>query len=1313
VLRELWGTMDVMGMLEYSGLDAMKREFMATEARGEEMTIALFVQTMLRYIRASGASKAARAELISALCELFNDIDVNGNGSVDWEEFTNFCVESGMSSARIPKKPLDFVFKERKDYNDHTSRGSFIKKMRWIPRLQRILVCEADAKAVKVYKHDCTLLAQITRAPKKGKYVQDADAGVFYDMCYLEKHNQLAISSSDMSILFYEPKFKKHIGFTDEFTLVDTLNYEKDFSNLKSPIRPSSQSSMCWSVTTDTLFTSGANVEGIICVWDVCPETAKKTLRTTIREHTNMVTDMVVVVEHAFMVSASLDHTIRLWDITSCRARGQLAQHKKGVRQLIYSQKNDLLLSVGFEFDCYAWALESKHLVMTLSGHRFPLVGVQLVQFSATEELAVTADIAGNFRLWEVQREAGQAVCKQWFKTQSTLSQFEPRMFVSVPPERNIVAAGSKLHIFNAAPVPRKDMVPVKALYAKVTQEFIMVYGSCIKVYDAHSGHLCKEFHAFMGSELTDCVLDGAHRKLVVGNKAGQVLVFNLMNMEVLTSAAPHDAAVHSVLCVTQDEVLISAGWDQQLRVHHDIEGKKATLIRFVERSHAEELTCSAMSYSASMIATAAADFSVRVWDYQSFKMEHECIAHASEVTAMAFVETLPLLLTADCMGNVLMWAVRPHPKAGTCLHAFQNFAPLQEEAEEEKEGGGEGTFITETKPNPRRRRTEVGISVMEAVYVPERENGDNGVDEDGGSTSNTIPAQCLLFTGDDHGDIKQWDLSATITRLCVCPIHASKRPCNHPMYNPHQTRHLDGGQAAASIGAGGQAKLFTARSQTSISGHPSVLLPDGILSGNSNNLLERKRSFVEKGGMPRGISNCMLPIDVEQVAAWSAHSDSVRSLQVIYHPPSILSASYDGSARVFTWAGDNCLGTICNSEDEVMHIAKGHWKEPAWLFEGDDSALKLEKKNEADAVNRELSRKKREARSGKRRDGGGQREAEKKGGKESRHHQRSRAKALKAAKRRSAREAAAERNEQETPRASYRRDLRTDALVQARPQTRKYASNVNDFEAMGGMDGQSEAPSLNFTDDHSVSATDHTMPMAIGAAMMRMKQTKARVNYQHFDVEENRKMANRSKAAMMNVDVDTSPSPFLKEHLFASAASASSRHAFLERMKMVPLQTILRTIPHEEVSLGQGRKQMKSLSQSVDTGVEGDGMQHSKQPRGKKSSVIGGSLPHSTRRSSRAEMQASVQSKSQPYLVSKINAIIAEASALDGTALDDSGVASGNQELEQGKRGDQPHAGKGAGQGPKRQTWMKGGRFSPVSGSRSKHKGVPSHNTR
>jgi len=50
-----------------------------------------------------------KSDLVVDLCELFAQIDFNGDGTVEWPEFTSFCVEAGMVASQNVTKPVKCV----------------------------------------------------------------------------------------------------------------------------------------------------------------------------------------------------------------------------------------------------------------------------------------------------------------------------------------------------------------------------------------------------------------------------------------------------------------------------------------------------------------------------------------------------------------------------------------------------------------------------------------------------------------------------------------------------------------------------------------------------------------------------------------------------------------------------------------------------------------------------------------------------------------------------------------------------------------------------------------------------------------------------------------------------------------------------------------------------------------------------------------------------------------------------------------------------------------------------------------------------
>ncbi|KAF0775269.1 hypothetical protein AaE_001029, partial [Aphanomyces astaci] len=145
--------MDLMMRLKGGqAFKAISDEFHAREQMlGQDgLPLADFVEIMLKGLP-KAKSGADAYDTISGLIDLFNDIDINGDGTLELSEFTSYCVDAGMVATRVKVAPLKYQYIKNKEFVDRTTEGSGIEKIKWCPVLKRALVVETKANSVKIY----------------------------------------------------------------------------------------------------------------------------------------------------------------------------------------------------------------------------------------------------------------------------------------------------------------------------------------------------------------------------------------------------------------------------------------------------------------------------------------------------------------------------------------------------------------------------------------------------------------------------------------------------------------------------------------------------------------------------------------------------------------------------------------------------------------------------------------------------------------------------------------------------------------------------------------------------------------------------------------------------------------------------------------------------------------------------------------------------------------------------------------------------------------------------------------------------------
>eukprot|EP00913_Durusdinium_trenchii_P004692 g4357.t1 len=240
------------------------------------------------------------------------------------------------------------------------------------------------------------------------------------------------------------------------------------------------------------------------------------------------------------------------------------------------------------------------------------------------------------------------------------------------------------------------------------------------------------------------------------------------------------------------DKNIITVSWDRSIVVH-DESNKTEVVHRRATNSHKGDITCVAYSRHLGLIATGSTDCVIAVREYLKLRILACLLGHKTDVTALAFVEPYPLLVSADFGGNVAVWALptisgKDHKFANKVLTRFINMQSLESSASD--------------------------------------------------------------------GEVRSWDLSALLPAAGIqkCP------PIPDAEWDPYKRVENDASHTAETVA--------------------------------------RKAAEV-----PELQAQMDQPL-VRQGISWKAHSDSLRTLKVYSNPPCVVTAGFDGMAKIWTREG-------------------------------------------------------------------------------------------------------------------------------------------------------------------------------------------------------------------------------------------------------------------------------------------------------------------------------------------------------------------------------------------------------------------------
>jgi WD40 repeat protein len=378
-------------------------------------------------------------------------------------------------------------------------------------------------------------------------------------------------------------------------------------------------------VSPDGRWAVSASSDHTLKVWDL--ETGRGL--HTLEGHSSPVNGVAVSPDGLRAVSASHDQTLKVWDLETGRELHTLKGHSAAVTGVAVSPDGRRAVSASDDKTLKVWDLETGRELCTLEGHSS---GVTSVAVSPDGRRAVSASWEKTLKVWDL--ETGRAL-----RTLEGHSNIVAGVAVSPDGWRAVSAAHDHtLKVWDLE--TGRELRTLKGHSFWVTGVAVSPDGrwavsassdNTLKVWDLETGRELRtlEGHA---SSVTGVAVSPDGRRAVSASSDKTLKVWDLETGRELRSLDGHSNRVQAVAVSPDGRRAVSASWDRTLKVWDLETGRE---LRTLE-GHALMVTGVALSPDGRRAVSTCWDNTLKVWDLETGRELRTLEGHALMVNGVA-----------------------------------------------------------------------------------------------------------------------------------------------------------------------------------------------------------------------------------------------------------------------------------------------------------------------------------------------------------------------------------------------------------------------------------------------------------------------------------------------------------------------------------------------------------------------------------------------------------------------------------------------------------------------------------------------------
>lgn len=379
--------------------------------------------------------------------------------------------------------------------------------------------------------------------------------------------------------------------------------------------------------------------------------------------HTAGIESIAVSFDGKKVVSASADHTIRVWDMMSGNVLNVLEGHTWTVESVAISRDGEKIVSASGDNTVRIWDAETGKLFNTLKGHSGT---VYCVAISPDGTRIASGSYDDTIRIWEMKTGKLIRTLQAHTSTISSVTfSFDGKKLVASSFDHTIKVWDMKTFKNLLVLEGHKDWVNGVAISQDGKRIVSCGGDKTVRIWDGETG---KELMTLRGHTyvIWSVAISPDGEKIVSGSSDQTLRIWDMNTGKTLLVLKGHTGFVKSVALSADGRKIVTGSSDRTIRVW-DIQTGECLMNFDGQGNSVRNIT---VSSDGRLIVGCADDRVIRVWDAASGKLLHILEGHKDWVNSIVISPDGKKIVSGSADKTVRVWDI----ESGRTLYLFEGY---------------------------------------------------------------------------------------------------------------------------------------------------------------------------------------------------------------------------------------------------------------------------------------------------------------------------------------------------------------------------------------------------------------------------------------------------------------------------------------------------------------------------------------------------------------------------------------------------------------------------------------------------------------